>query len=166
MASNLKIDLACGPHRKEGFIRVDIHEPYAPDIVADIRGPIPGLNNCCASEVHCWHVLEHLHGYEWRSVIDEIARLLQREGVFEIRVPHPADENSMIHDHVSVLTPYWWRQMRDDDWLHKALIITEVHERINPRCAEHCAKHNLDFEAWAPFLRNAFTETIIKGYKP
>lgn len=162
----MKIDIGAGKHRKEGFLRVDLWDGNEPDIVADARQSIPGLDDGCAEEVHCWHVLEHLEHNDWKLVMLEIARLLQPTGRFEIRVPHPSFDDAMIHGHLWILTPWLWRCCRDDKWLGDHLIITEIHEVPNQDCVEFCKENYLDFNKWSKVLRNSFRETIVRGYKP
>lgn len=92
----MKIDLGCGPMKREGFLGVDLCDANNPDIVADITRRIPGLDDGCADHVSCWHVLEHLPGLGWKAAMLEMARLLRPGGTFEIRVPHP--QPRLCHD--------------------------------------------------------------------
>lgn len=56
----VKIDLACGDRKKEGYIGVDIEETPSVDIVHDLtKYPWPFEDNS-VDEVHCSHYIEHI----------------------------------------------------------------------------------------------------------
>lgn len=161
-----RIDLGCGGNKVDGCIGVDIWRENEPDIVADVRTVVPGLEDGSAEYVVCRHVLEHLDYEEWRAVMREISRLLEPGGKFEIRVPHPACDNAMIHGHNFVFTPHWWRQLRNGAIdIKLPLTIDAVDEIPDPLCVEFCASKGLVFADWSGFLRNAFYETAIYGHR-
>jgi len=161
----LQIDLGCGTNKREGFLGVDMWPANEPDILSDIRTRIVELESGCADYVLCSHVLEHLGVEEWRQVLQEIGRLLMPTGKFELRMPHPSHDDSMIHGHIHVMTPHFWRSVRDQGWTAKdGLVIERIEEVPNPACLEFC-RNSVDFELWAPFLRNAYRETVVKGVK-
>lgn len=163
----MKIDLGCGKQAHEGFLRVDLYPGNRPDIVADITQPIPGLADGCAEHVICHHVLEHLHGIEdWRLVMTEIARLLHSKSTFEIRVPHPSHDDAMIYGHVHVLSPRFWTDMRDQNWLENLLIIDTIQESFDPRFLAERASLGNPPDALLRYLRNIYNETVITGHKP
>jgi len=161
----LRIDLGCGKNKVEGCIGVDAYPGNEPDIVADIKFPIKELANECAEFVVCRHVLEHLEVNEWQHVFNEICRLLEPGGRFEVRVPHPAYEDSMIHGHIHVLTPRFWHDADRGGWLG-GVVVDRVEETQNPECLEFCEARGLVFHEWARFLRNAYVETVVTGHKP
>lgn len=161
-----RIDLGCGKNRADGCdTGVDIWHGNEPDIVADIRYRIQQLPDGCAEFVICRHVLEHLGVNEAHLVLREIARLLEPGGRFEIRVPHPAYEDAMIHGHIHVLTPRFWRDGRDGGWF-PGLEILEIEETPNPACEAFCREYDFPFTPWASFLRNAYVETVVRGVRP
>lgn len=160
----MKIDLGCGTKKIPGFTGVDLWEGNNPDIVADIMMPIEGLAPGCADEVICWHVMEHLGNEGWTHVFKEIRRLLIVGGKFEVRVPHPSSEDSMILGHIHVLTPLFWRRAQEGNWV-KGLRIEEVIEVPDKRCQEFCRRNGLLYDDWCFYLRNSFEETIVKGVK-
>ena len=163
----MKIDLGCGKKMYEGFTRVDLYHGNYPDIVADISQPIPGLADGCAEHVICHHVLEHLPGIDqWRGVMMEIARLLQPKGTFEIRVPHPSCDDAMIHGHIHVLTPLFWMNMRDQNWLDSKLFIDNIEEVFHPQFLKDREVIGNPPEALYRYLRNVYFETCVTGHKP
>jgi ubiquinone/menaquinone biosynthesis C-methylase UbiE len=162
----MKLDLGCGNNKRPGYVGVDIQSRYNPDILGDIvRLP---LADECASHILCSHVLEHLSSGDWHKVMREIARLLEPDGQFEIRVPHPSWDEAMILDHRHVLTPYMWRQAQKDDWLGGSLIIDSIEEVPNNDCMNFVSfvMSHVSWDEASKFLRNAFIETIITGHKP
>jgi SAM-dependent methyltransferase len=162
----LKIDLGCGTKKREEYIGVDMHAPNNPDIVADIRKRIRKLDDGCADEILCSHTLEHLHIDGFTDVLIEIERLLKPGGKFEFRIPHPSDDNAMIHSHVHVLTPHFWYHMQSrNELVEGQLIVDEIVEVPNELCVAFCDKFHIPFGEFNHFLRNAFTETIVFGHK-
>ena len=60
----VKLDLGCGKHKKEGFIGVDQAKVEGVDVVHDLKKtPWPWKANS-VDEIHCSHFLEHLDGIE------------------------------------------------------------------------------------------------------
>lgn len=162
----IRIDLGCGKNKVEGCIGVDIHRGDNPDIVADIRKPIPGISEGCADFVVCRHVLEHLAEDEWRDVMREVARLLGPGKRFEIHVPHPACENAMIHGHKAVLTPLFWQHMQQGlAPFIDGLAIDRVVEIPWPPALEYCREKGLNFDKESRFMWNAYYETEIHGHR-
>lgn len=163
----MKIDLGCGKKFHPGVTRVDMYPGNHPDIIADITKPIFELPDGCAEQVICHHVLEHLPEIEdWRLVMTEMARLLKKGGTFEIRVPHPSHDCAMIHGHVHVFTPTFWRDMRDQNWLDNVLVIDGIEECFDPEFLKDREKIGKPPEAMLRYLRNVYLETCVTGHKP
>jgi len=56
----IRIDLACGNNKIEGFIGIDVEETPAVDIVHDLnKYPWPFDDNS-VDEIHCSHYIEHI----------------------------------------------------------------------------------------------------------
>lgn len=169
----IKYDFGCGPvDRKHGpdYIGVDEWPGNSPDICVDIRDSQKMhdlIRSNSADEIVCKHTFEHFpHDNDWKIVMRQMARILKPGGVFEIRVPHPSFDDAMIHGHVHVFTPQFWRAMQAGDWLQGELKIDSIVESPNDAVVGFCKSHNLIFSEWSGVLRNAFTETIVKGHKP
>lgn len=86
-ASTLKLDLGCGPHKREGFHGVDALSFPGVDTVHDLRNPWPWATDS-VSEVHCSHFLEHLTGAERVHFWNELYRVLKLNAMAQIIVPH------------------------------------------------------------------------------
>lgn len=72
----LKLDLACGNAKQEGFIGVDIAPTEAADVVHDLRVDWPWEDNC-VDEARCSHFLEHLGPEDRVAFMNELHRVLK-----------------------------------------------------------------------------------------
>ncbi len=82
----VKIDLGCGPYKKEGYIGIDILDLPGVDIVANIEEGLPFIPDQSVDEIISSHVLEHIVNLE--KVMSEFHRILKPTGVKKIAVPH------------------------------------------------------------------------------
>lgn len=74
---DLKLDLGCGMHKKQGFLGVDLSADCQADIMHDLRiAPWPFAANQVA-EVHCSHFFEHLDGRERMAFMNELWRVMK-----------------------------------------------------------------------------------------
>jgi hypothetical protein len=85
---DLKLDLGCGPNKKEGFLGVDIL-PFdgKVDQIVDLRKPWPWKDGSVL-EVHCSHFIEHLTAPERIHFVNELYRVLVSGGKCQIIAPH------------------------------------------------------------------------------
>lgn len=81
------LNLGCGITKIPNSIGVDkIKIKKFTDVVHDLdKAPYPFKNNY-ADEIHCYHVLEHLHNP--LEKIEEMHRILKPGGILYLRVPH------------------------------------------------------------------------------
>jgi SAM-dependent methyltransferase len=82
----IKLDLGCGPTKREGFIGVDTKDLPGVDIVADIEKGLPFVPDECVDAIYSSHFFEHVDNLE--LLMAECFRVLRREGRMEVRVPH------------------------------------------------------------------------------
>ena len=81
-----KLNLGCGEFKKEGYINLDRHPHLKPDVIHDLNEfPYPFPDNSF-NLIEADHVIEHLE--DPFRVIEELHRILEREGKLIIRVPH------------------------------------------------------------------------------
>lgn len=80
-----KLNIGCGFVHKKGYVNLDIQSKCSPDIVCDIDKGLP-FNDNFFEEIVMDHVLEHVKNVFF--VLDEIKRVLKKDGVFKCRVPH------------------------------------------------------------------------------
>lgn len=86
-AINLKLDLGCGPNKRDGFIGVDCRPGEKVDVVWDLRQPWP-WGDSSVTEVHCSHFVEHLTAGERIHFVNELYRVLAPGAKATIVVPH------------------------------------------------------------------------------
>lgn len=79
----MKINLGCGKLHKQGYINADIVEPA--DVLFDVEMGIPYKDNNF-ERVEADNVIEHI-GDKFIFVMNEIYRVLEKEGEFWIKVP-------------------------------------------------------------------------------
>ena len=90
----MKIDLGCGPNKKEGFIGVDQYEMNNVDLILDIGKEIFPWDDGEVEEFHCSHFFEHLKAEERIHVVNEMFRCLQEGGKVTIITPHWASNRA------------------------------------------------------------------------
>lgn len=84
----LKLDLGCGPNKREGFLGVDVR-PFdgKVDIVHDLTQPWP-WGDASVEEANSSHFVEHLTAPQRIHFVNELYRVLQPGGKCTIVVPH------------------------------------------------------------------------------
>ena len=96
----MKLNLGCGPDRKEGYVNVDKFQQYNPDQLADLNEfPYPWDDNS-VDEVFMSHILEHLD--DQQKVLEEIYRILKKGGKLKLIYPfwNNINRDSFGHTHV------------------------------------------------------------------
>lgn len=87
-AKEIKLDLGCGPHKREGFEGVDSIKFPGVDHVVDIRKTPWPWKDGSVSEAHASHFVEHLTAQERVTFVNELYRVLVPGGTCQIIVPH------------------------------------------------------------------------------
>ena len=80
----MKLDIACGKNKKEGFIGIDIDRNSDVDIIATALY-LP-IKDCAIDEIVSFHFLEHLYPEEARRFFNEIFRVLKDGGKANLKV--------------------------------------------------------------------------------
>ena len=88
-APSLRLDLACGSNKKDGFTGVDLHQVEGVDVAHDLRVTPWPWEDGSVEEVNCSHFLEHLSGVERVGFMNELYRILA-----------PGAQ-------ATIITPYW-----------------------------------------------------------
>jgi hypothetical protein len=132
----LAIDIGCGPITREidGIkpIRVDIREDCNPDYRADVR-ELPFANESF-DIVFSSHVLEHFPRSEWKDVLKEWTRLVNRDGVIKLVLPniawaaHRIAVDKVIDEHV--LNVLYGQQSYAQDFHYNGLTPERVEEAL------------------------------------
>jgi len=93
-----KLNLGCGEDIKEGFVNLDSVKARGVDVVHDLNKiPYP-FRDEEFEEIHAFHVLEHLDG-DWFKIIKELSRILKKDGVILIKVPHFTSPIAFMENH-------------------------------------------------------------------
>jgi len=83
----LKLDLGCGPNKREGFQGVDQTAFLGVDHVLDLRKPWP-WGDASVGEAHSSHFVEHLTALERVHFCNELYRVLIPGGTCQVITPH------------------------------------------------------------------------------
>jgi hypothetical protein len=109
----IKLDIGCGPNKKEGFIGIDQYEMPGVDIVCKLGEKWP-IEDESVTEFHCSHVLEHLTNFEdkWErtNFFNELYRVLVK-GKYENGKP--------VEGFGTLIFPHWASQRYYGDPTHK-----------------------------------------------
>lgn len=71
-----KLNLGCGTTKLPGCTNVDMSTSVQPDIVHDIRQPLP-FDNDSQDEVYLFHTIEHLEKVHHAPLLNEVWRVLK-----------------------------------------------------------------------------------------
>lgn len=85
--TDVKLDIGCGTHKKDGFTGVDAIAFDGVDVVHDVRTRWPWEDQS-VSEVHCSHFLEHLNAGERVFFMNELWRVMKPGAKAAIITPH------------------------------------------------------------------------------
>ena len=80
------VELGCGTNKTKYAIGVDILDIPGVDIVADINKGLPFFEDSSIDLIITNHTLEHIENFDF--LLKEIHRVLKREGIIQIKVPH------------------------------------------------------------------------------
>lgn len=123
-ALEVKLDLGCGEHKKEGFVGVDIAKVKGVDIVHDLKKTPWPWKDASVDEVHCSHFLEHLTGPERIPFMAELWRILKPNAKAVIVTPDYRSVRA-VQDPTHAWPPlgpqsylYWNRKWRQDNGIH------------------------------------------------
>lgn len=82
----IKIDIGCGPNKKEGCLGIDKIDISGVDIVANLENGLGFLPDNSVDEIYTTHFLEHIENFE--LMMSEFHRVLKPAGKAFIKVPH------------------------------------------------------------------------------
>lgn len=84
----LRIDLGCGPNKREGFIGVDCIKFKGVDKVCDLAKTRWPFKDGSVDEAHASHFVEHLNQVERVHFCNELHRVLKTGSKCTVIVPH------------------------------------------------------------------------------
>ena len=82
----VRLDLGCGPSKKEGYIGVDLNSHKGVDIVADVFSVLASLPDDSVIDVNASHFFEHIH--DTKGLLREITRVMLSGATLNVCVPH------------------------------------------------------------------------------
>lgn len=148
--SCLKLNIGCGPNRKEGWVNIDLL-PEA-DLSLDMRERIP-FDDGSAMIIHSEHFFEHLdYPNDAQHFLRECFRVLEPNGIFRVGVP---DTLLPLLDYAGVGDGGWLQACKNrefwrPEWCKTRLDHVNYHFRQD---TEH--RYAYDFETMENVLREA-----------
>lgn len=110
----MKLNLGCGRDKRPGYVNVDHHAVFEPDVIADLEQVPWPFESGSVDEVVLHHVLEHLGQATecFLGIVKELYRVLKVGGTVEIAVPHPRSDLYLGDPtHVRPVTPAMFQLM-------------------------------------------------------
>ena len=90
----VKLDIGCGPNKKEGFIGIDQFPMEGVDVVMDVRKERLPYDDGSVDEIYASHFLEHLTALERVHLLNEAYRVLKHGGTMTVITPHWASNRA------------------------------------------------------------------------
>ena len=168
-ASELKLNIGCGPYLKEGFLNVDFN-PMA-DLRLDLRQRIPLTKGSCAL-IFSEHFVEHLlypEGVD--GFFQNVHELLQAGGRIMLSVP---ETSWPIREYFTGGTE-WARMCKENNWHppDTKSLMEHLNYHFRQRCVGRreshfeCHRFAYDFETMKLALeRNGFTDVKERDFDP
>lgn len=82
----MKLNLACGKCKLEGYLNTDIDPSVEPDQIVDVCAFLPWEDNQF-EEILFFHAIEHIQKQFHQTIFSEIRRVLKEEGRFVLGYP-------------------------------------------------------------------------------
>ena len=90
---SVKLNIGCGRDSNADYINLDVIPLPGVDVVHDLQDlPLP-FDDDTFTEILCQDVLEHL---DYPELMMELYRVLKRDGMLVVRVPHFTSRNNFI----------------------------------------------------------------------
>ncbi len=145
---NLKLNIACGPNPKNGWVNIDLYCPGTEVIPLDLREPLP-FDDGSAEIVYSEHFFEHLaYPVEVGNFLQESRRVLKPGGLFRAGMPDASIlvtayglKNESLFQRATQ-----WHPPSCDTWMHQLNYVFR-------QGTEH--KYAWDFETLAKVLTTA-----------
>ena len=83
-----RLDIGCGPNKKDGLIGVDFRNFPGVDVRHQHGHDVWPFEDGTIDEVHASHVVEHLKPAERIHFVNELHRVLVKDGKCQIITPH------------------------------------------------------------------------------
>jgi len=128
------LDLGCGDDKK-GNVGLDVYRTKDVDVIGDVNISIP-FKDSSVDRVIANHVLEHVD--DVIDVMEEIYRVLKKNGIVEITVPHATSLNAFAdptHKHFfTAFTMNYFTDKSELSYYSKARFVIQKREfEFKPR---------------------------------
>jgi hypothetical protein len=113
----MKLDLGCGPHKKEGFVGVDSINFPDVDICFNLGRATWPFEDDSVDEAYSCHMIEHLTAPERIHFVNELYRIMKVGAVATIIVPHWCNTRAygdLTHQWPPV-SEFWFNYL-DKEW--------------------------------------------------
>jgi len=130
-----KLNLGCGKNYRDGWINLDYNTAYKTDIIWDInKFPYP-FKKEEFDYVYCSHILEHVNNIF--KTLNEIERILKKEGILHIIVPHFSNGNG--YNDLSHKRFFGWFTFSQiiEGYYNKKFNFKIIHQKFNFLAKEH-----------------------------
>lgn len=140
----IKVDLGCGDkdhwRKDEERLGIDVMD-YGQDITWDVEEGIPLPDNSC-SYIIASHFMEHL--FDFIGVMNECWRILRKEGILYVIVPHKDSEKALVPSHTRLFDKWTFDFFQYNEyaknyhsrlWEVKELVVNErpdIHVKMTP----------------------------------
>lgn len=84
----MKLDLGCGPNKKEGFVGIDAIKFDNVDFVLNLGKEKWPFEDESVDEIHASHFMEHLDAAERVHCVNEMYRVMKKGAKATVIVPH------------------------------------------------------------------------------
>lgn len=112
MVNELKINLACGQNKREGFYGIDLVKTDVADIAMDLEKYPWDIESESVEEIFCSHYIEHTN--DLIKFMDECYRILKSE---------ITDNDGVVHGgRITIIAPYYTSVRCWQDPTHKHAI--------------------------------------------
>lgn len=150
----VRVDLACGQSKREGFIGVDISPCEGVDIVHDLTVTPWPFDDESVDEVHCSHFIEHLDGDQQMAFMNELWRVLKVGGKVSLFAPCGWSSRAWQDPtHKRPIVPesfyYYNREWREANKLTHYPITANFGATVNMSIEPEVARRGEDFHAFA-----------------
>ena len=88
MENIIKIDLGCGPNKKDGFIGIDKIAFKGVDYICNLGSERLPFDDNSIDEVYISHFLEHLNAAERCHLVNDMYRVMKVDSKATVIVPH------------------------------------------------------------------------------
>lgn len=129
-----KINIGCGRKQLFDWINID-HNTFGQQLVLDLEVDDLPMESNSVECARADHFLEHLN--DCRHILNEVWRVLEKDGTFEIYVPYGLWDRQFSPVHKQIITEHWFRWLEKNDneeyygykrWNVKELTVAEKPE--------------------------------------